>query len=161
MTDNWQALLTPEIQNFLHEHHNNDVRALALKKPPNPEWPYPLILDQIKARQKAKTKIPTWHETNGIIFPPSDTIEQASSEPCAKYKASLFKGKSFVDLTGGAGIDSWAMLENFDQATIIDTDQNVSQYAYFYDSGCGRVWLTPRDELYGHFNLTVARGAGP
>jgi len=126
MTHDWQALLTPDIKNFINDHHNDDVRALALKKCPNPDWPYPLILDQIKARQKAKSKIPSWLTHQNIILPNSDTLEQASSEPCAKYKASLFSGKSFTDLTGGAGIDSWAMLYNFETATIIDQDINAA-----------------------------------
>jgi len=122
----WQALLTPEIQTFILENQGQDVHALALKKPPHPDWPYALILDQIKSRQKAKTKIPTWLEHQNIILPPSDTLEQGSSQACAKYKASLFKGKTFVDLTGGASIDSWAMLENFDHASILDCDEAAS-----------------------------------
>ncbi|NCT40127.1 MAG: SAM-dependent methyltransferase [Alphaproteobacteria bacterium] len=126
MTDDWQALLTPDIKDFITTHQNDDIRALALKKPPYPNWPYPLILDQIKARQKAKSKIPAWYANDTIIFPPSDTLEQASSQATAKYKASLFHGQSFIDLTGGAAIDSWAMLDNFDHATIIDTDKNAS-----------------------------------
>jgi len=122
----WQALLSPDIKSFIREHENDDVRKLALKKCPNLDWPYPLILDQIKARQKAKIKIPSWLEHEDIIFPSNDTLEQASSEACAKYKASLFKGRSFVDLTGGAGVDSWAILENFDNCIIIDANTNAS-----------------------------------
>ena len=127
MTHDWQALLNLDIKNFIHHHENDDVRELALKKPPHPDWPYPLILDQIKARQKAKTKIPAWLEHEDVTFPASDTLEQASSQATARYKASLFKGKNVIDLTGGAGIDSWAMLENFETATIIDSDQNASR----------------------------------
>jgi len=127
MTHDWQALINPDIKEFILKHQNDDVRALALKKCPDPDWPYPLILDQIKARQKAKTKIPSWLEYKDIIFPPSNTLEQASSEATAKYKASLFQSKNFVDLTGGAGIDSWAMLNNFESATIIDADINASE----------------------------------
>jgi len=123
----WQALLSPDIQSFIRDHETADVKALALKKYLNPDWHYPLILDQIKARQKAKIKVPSWLKHDDIIFPDNDTLEQASSEACAKYKASLFKGKSFIDLTGGAGIDSWAMLNNFQTATILDSDTNASE----------------------------------
>ncbi len=122
----WQKLSNPDIQNFIHEHENADIRDLALKTSPNPAWPYPLILDQIKARQKAKIKIPEWLNHEEIIFPPADTLEQASSSATARYKANLFKGKTFADLTGGAGIDSWAMLKNFGHATIIDNNKNAS-----------------------------------
>lgn len=126
MTDNWQALLHPDIKNFIEEHQNSDVHDLALKKPSNPDWPYALILDQIKSRQKAAIKITSWLECENIIFPPPDTLEQASSTATAKYKASLFKGKSFIDLTGGVGVDSWAMAENFDHITVIESQDDIA-----------------------------------
>ncbi len=122
----WQALLHPEIKDFIRVHHNHDVHKLALQKPPRPEWPYAIILDQIKARQKAAVKIPIWLEQSDVIFSSSDTMEQASSYATAHYKAQLFHGKRFVDLTGGSGIDSWAMLKNFAGATIIDTQKETA-----------------------------------
>ena len=126
MTD-WQALLNPDIKAFIRDHENADIATLALKKPPKPDWPYADILDQIKSRQKARIKIPEWLDHDDIIFPAPGTLEQASSEATAKYKASLFQGKTFVDLTGGAGIDSWAMLEKFETATIIEKGKNAAQ----------------------------------
>ena len=113
MTMNWQSLLEPDIQNFIRENENADIAKLALKKPPHSDWDYPLILSQIKARQKAKTKIPTWIETSGIIFPPPDILEQASSAATALYKSRLISGEKFIDLTGGTGVDSWGFLQNF------------------------------------------------
>lgn len=124
--NDWQALLTPDIKAFITEHQNDDVRKLALKKCPNPDWPYPLILDQIKARQKASIKIPSWREQDGIIFPPSDTLEQASSTATARYKASLVTGKTFADLTGGAAVDSHALCKYFKSGTIIDANENTA-----------------------------------
>lgn len=58
MNNDWQALLTPQIKDFITAHQDKDVRDLALKKCPNPDWPYALILDQIKTRQKAKNQNP-------------------------------------------------------------------------------------------------------
>ena len=124
--NNWQALLDPNIKAFMALHENSDVRDLALKKCPNPDWPYPLILDQIKARQKAAIKIPQWLKHEDIIFPSSSTLEQASSIATANYKASLIKGKTFVDLTGGTAIDSYALSQNFESGTIIDADENTA-----------------------------------
>ena len=124
---NWQSLLDPDIQKFIRAHETDDVAALALKKPPDPDWDYKLVLDQIKARQKAKLKLPRWpgHHPD-IIFPPSDILEQASSAATARYKAGLIKGKSFVDLTGGAGVDSCAMTEHFERGIIIERDENAA-----------------------------------
>ena len=110
------AILTdPAVQDFITRHEGEDVKALALKKWPDQSWPRPLIIDQIKARQKARLKIPQWFEQERPpIFPDADTLEQASSSTTALYKASLFKGKICIDLTAGCGIDSWALGQNFD-----------------------------------------------
>lgn len=97
-----------------------DVRSLALKKSPHPDWPYPLILDQIKVRQKAKIKSPELYDTDSFIFPSSDLFEQASSQACASYKASLAQGQSFVDLTAGAGIDAFSFAKNFSSCVLIE-----------------------------------------
>ena len=68
-------ILDPEIKEFMRRNDDADIRELALKKPPSADWPYPLILDQIKARQKAAVKIPSWSEHPDIVFPSSDLIE--------------------------------------------------------------------------------------
>ena len=123
----WKRLLEPDIQTFIRDHEENDVRELALKKPSEPDWPYPLILDQIKARQKAALKIPLWapHHSD-IIFPPADILEQASSAATARYKAGLVKGKTFADLTGGAGVDSCAMTEHFESGICVEQNENAA-----------------------------------
>lgn len=117
---NWQALLDPKIQAFITAHAGDDVKALALKKPPEADWPYPLILDQIKARQKAAKKMPDWLEHSGVIFPPADLIEQASSIACALYKSRVVNGKNFIDLTGGSGMDSFALLASFEEGIAVE-----------------------------------------
>lgn len=122
-----QSLLDPEVQKFIREHERDDVRALALKKPKDPSWDYPCILDQIKSRQKARVKLPLWADHHpDIIFPSPGTLEQASSAATARYKAALVKGSSFADLTGGAGVDSCALTEHYKQGHIIDCDQNAA-----------------------------------
>lgn len=116
----WQRLLEPEIQEFIRCNSEADVRSLALKKPPQADWPYMLILDQIKVRQKAKIKSPELYDTNSFIFPSADLFEQASSQACAVYKSSLAKGQSFVDLTAGAGMDAFSFAKNFSSCTLIE-----------------------------------------
>lgn len=123
----WQALLEPEIRTFIADHEQDDVAALALKKPPKPDWPYKLILDQIKSRQKARKKLPDWFEDNkDLIFPAPNVIEQASSIATARYKASLVQGQIFCDLTAGAGVDSWALLDNFPEGICVDADEHTA-----------------------------------
>lgn len=123
----WQSLLTPEIREFIVAHEKDDVAALALKKPPAPDWNYKLILDQIKSRQKARRKIPLWLTAgSNIILPTPNLLEQASSTATARYKASLCQAKSFADLTGGCGVDSWAMAEHAQSGYCIERDEYAS-----------------------------------
>ncbi len=118
----WCALLQHEVQQFIRENEDADVRELALKRAPDASWPYALVLDQIKVRQKAKTKSPDFYETNGILFPSNETYEQASSDPCGIYKSSLVSGQVFVDLTSGCGIDSYHISKRFDSVTWVERD---------------------------------------
>lgn len=115
-----EFLKKPDVADFICKHANEDVKKLGLQKPPDPDWPYPLILDQIKSRQKAQKKIPLWTDIKDVIFPPPDIIEQASSSATATYKAGLFEGKTMCDLTGGAGVDSHAFTGHFEQVTTVE-----------------------------------------
>ncbi len=123
----WRALLEPEVRDFIVSHQQDDVTALALKKPPRADWPMRLILDQIKARQKAARKIPQWLAIEGIVFPSADLMEQASSWPCALYKASLTCGERMVDLTAGAGIDAFAFSSFFQKVVCVENDPQTAE----------------------------------
>lgn len=123
----WQRLCEPEIRAFLTRNAGADVRDLALKKPPCADWPYLLILDQIKARQKAKAKSPDLYDTDGFIFPPYELFEQSSSYACAVYKASLVAGRSFIDFTAGMGRDSFAFVRKFERGVLIERNLLYSQ----------------------------------
>jgi hypothetical protein len=114
------ALRLPAIRQFIEDHGRDDVAVLALKKPPEPGWPYREILEQIKARQKAAKKLPAWLDAPGLVFPAPDTVEQASSTATARYKAGLVKAADFIDLTGGAGVDSWACAGFARSGTVIE-----------------------------------------
>lgn len=128
----WRILLTAEIRNFIHENEDKDVSALGLKKPPAPDWPYPLILNQIKARQKARKKIPLWLSgQEDIVLPLPDLLEQASSAATARYKARLVTGKSFIDLCAGVGVDSWAFSEHFEHGILVEkSSENAALLAH-------------------------------
>jgi len=84
------ALLDPDIQAFIARHARDDVAALALSKMPD-GWPRADILNQIKARQKARIKIPSWADIElrpDIVFPAPDLIEQASSQAYKRYECA-------------------------------------------------------------------------
>lgn len=102
-----KSILSFEIQEFINNNLTTDVSKLALQKNlfPNSNWT--IILNQIAAKQKTKTKLPTWFKTKNIYYPSKVSIEQTSSEKTAKYKANLVSGELLIDLTGGLGVDDF------------------------------------------------------
>ncbi len=123
----FQKLIQPDIQAFIAKNIKSDVATLALKKPPCENWPYPLILDQIKARQKAMKKLPLWLTSHpNIIFPRTDILEQASSTATALYKAFLVKGETFLDLTGGCGVDTWGFSKYFENGLCVEHHETAA-----------------------------------
>ena len=110
---------------FIREHAEADVHQLALQGTKNPEVNLTFALEQIAGRQKAKTKLPTWAATDGIIYPPHLSMEQCSSEQTARYKASIAgKGALMVDLTAGFGVDMAFVSPNYRRA--IHVEQQTS-----------------------------------
>ncbi|UOQ78530.1 RsmD family RNA methyltransferase [Hymenobacter sp. 5516J-16] len=91
---------------YVAEHLHDDPAQLALQARRYPGLPVPDLVRQIQARQKARTKLPTWAENPDLIFPPTLSVEQASSARTAAFKASLVQGQRLADLTGGFGVDS-------------------------------------------------------
>ncbi len=105
----WTELIEiQKIKQLLAEHETQDPAKLALKWAGKKDFPSQFLLTQIKARQKAKLKIPTWYSCKSIVYPDSTALEQCSSEVTAKIKAVGCDDLKVVDLTGGLGIDSWA-----------------------------------------------------
>lgn len=118
-------ILEAEIQAFIVENLNIDTNVLVLKGIPFEKELHNSILDQIKSRSKAKTKLPEWFKTEGLYYPPSLNLEQTSSEITAKYKASLVSGKSLIDLTGGLGIDSYYFGQVISKVTHCEINQDL------------------------------------
>ncbi|MBI1327539.1 MAG: SAM-dependent methyltransferase [Alphaproteobacteria bacterium] len=114
------------IQAFVIAHENDDITKLALGPMPA-DWPRKAILDQIKSRQKAKIKLPAWLNVQGLIFPSPSLLEQCSSDATAHFKASLFSGETFADLTAGAGADTAAFAQNFKRGFAIERDHETSE----------------------------------
>lgn len=105
---------------FVSEHEKADVRRLALEAPRQSAIDLPFALDQIAGRQKATTKLPAWAATQGIIYPPSISLEQCSSQATASYKAALVQGEVMIDLTGGFGVDCSFMASRFKRAYYVE-----------------------------------------
>ena len=125
---------------FVNQHLDDDVRQLALQYSAHRssssdkgeaggdgDVDLPFALDQIRGRQIARRKLPTWAAIDDILYPPHLSMEQCSSEQTARYKASIIErlvnnslptgegrgGASFADLTGGFGVDFAFMAQAF------------------------------------------------
>lgn len=121
------SLLDNEIQQFIEKNIAADVTKLALQKNPFPETDWTLILQQLAAKQKAKTKLPTWFETPTILYPSKISVEQTSSEKTAQYKASLVSGEKLIDLTGGFGVDDFYFSKNVKNVVHCEINTELSE----------------------------------
>ncbi len=103
-----QWLFQPETLRFLQDNEEKDPESLLLSKAlANKGWDTRLLVRQLKGIKTAKQKFPTFYKNSGILYPPAVSLEQASSEVTALYKASLLKADTIIDLSGGMGIDTY------------------------------------------------------
>ena len=116
---------TPELSAYIRAHRNDDVRQLALSDQKRLGDAMNYAMNQISGWQKAKEKIPSWSEIDDLVYPPHLSMEQCSSERTAAYKASLVRGDSFTDLTGGFGVDFAFIARNFRQATMVERNAEL------------------------------------
>ena len=120
---------------FIREHRFDDVRKLALQSlspsilqsltPSDFTW----ALTQIQGRQNAEHKIPSWFQSDEIIYPHRIALEQCSSEQTARYKAGLLSGTTFIDLTGGFGVDFAFISPKFQQSFYVEKQGELSEVA--------------------------------
>ncbi len=123
------ALLKPEVSKFIKENQNKDIPALILKGSPFTDVSIQEIAVQIKGLQIAKKKFPAFYNTKDILYPPKLNLEQTSSEITARYKASLVKGNVGIDITGGLGIDSYFLSQNFKDFIYCEINKELAEIA--------------------------------
>jgi len=117
-------IIKEEVQNYINANLNSDLHSLLLKKSPFSDVSMQEIVQQIKGKQTAQKKFPFLLK-DGIIFPPQLNLEQASSEKTALYKSNILKGKTFIDLTSGFGIDAYYLSQNFEEITLVEQNSEL------------------------------------
>ncbi|MBL7873017.1 MAG: hypothetical protein JNM78_15475 [Cyclobacteriaceae bacterium] len=127
-------LVQSSVQEYLVEHEPDDERGLVLKQKEILGLPAAVIASQLHGRKTAKTKLPTWYKTKGIVYPPTINLEQCSSEACASFKASFLKEmipkrSVTADLTGGLGVDSYFLSKVFETIHHVDENEAVLEMA--------------------------------
>ena len=141
-------------KDFINAHLNDDVNKLALSKFPD-DIDKQFVIRQIQARQLLKKKLPSWSDNEDLLFPRRLSLEQCSSELTAKYKtflsqqdnkttrqqgrdASMFRAmehidtslrKILIDLTGGMGVDTSFLSDNFDETIYIEAQEELCELA--------------------------------
>ncbi len=120
-----EKLLDKDVQSFILENENADPFALSLKYKQYRDIPIKELAAQIAARKVAKSKLPDWYNSKSVIYPPKISMEQCSSQLTAQYKGNLVNGQSFIDLTGGAGVDTAAFSKRFNSGTYIEQNENL------------------------------------
>lgn len=123
------ALLQPDVQQFINQHIGSDLSKLALQKNPFPDADWIAIVNQIAAKTKARDKLPTWFAMDNIIYPSKISVEQTSSEKTAQYKSQLVSGPSLIDLTGGFGVDDFYFSKKVDRVLHCEINPELSDIA--------------------------------
>jgi 16S rRNA G966 N2-methylase RsmD len=118
-------LYTESVKEFVQDHLEDDPFRLFLLLRGKIDVDLKLAVDQIQARQKAQKKLPTWSRNFSLFFPEGISVEQASSEDTAQFKSDLVHGNSFIDLTGGFGVDTYFIGRNFKKATYCERDEKL------------------------------------
>ncbi|NER14017.1 class I SAM-dependent methyltransferase [Leptobacterium flavescens] len=139
-------ILKAGIQDFINKNSNTDITAVLLKGVPFQEVSAKEIAEQIEARKKCETKLPTWFNTAQIYYPNKLSIEQTSSESTARYKAGIVSGKKMIDLSGGFGVDSYFFAQRTESLIHCEINEELSKI------------VTHNYEILGVENIrTVAR----
>ena len=100
------TILNPDVQAFIAQHLKSDITRILLGKSIFRDVSTRELVEQIEGKNKCEKKLPLWHTTTGIYYPPRLAIEQSSSQATAAYKAQLIRGQRVLDMTGGFVVDS-------------------------------------------------------
>jgi 16S rRNA G966 N2-methylase RsmD len=122
-----ELIYNDKLYQFVQDHLREDPALLLLKHHHSTELNVKEAVQQIAARQKAKSKLPTWTAHREVVFPSSLSLEQSSSEQTAGFKSRFVQGEKLVDLTGGFGVDTLILGENFREVTYIERQEKLAK----------------------------------
>ena len=88
-----------------------------------------VLANQLFGKKIAATKLPSWHASKEIIYPPKLNLEQCSSELTAKYKSQIIHGHSFLDLCAGLGVDTFFIAQSFEKSIHCELNEELHYIA--------------------------------
>lgn len=112
-----------DIYDFILAHEHENTTSLLLKKYADIDIKW--AVQQIEGRKIAKYKLPFLYLHKNIHYPKKLALEQCSSQLTAQYKATLMRGNTLIDLTGGFGIDTLFCAKNFQKALYLEQNPDL------------------------------------
>ena len=129
-------MLSLEEQHFIQVHADQDPHQIALSGKKYPSYDLSKLASQIQARQKLAFKLPSWVSHANLFFPPSISLEQASSEATANFKANIVHG-NVLDASGGMGVDSAAFAKKANQVVYVERQQDLKEITAYNHAQLG------------------------
>ncbi|MCF8305595.1 MAG: RsmD family RNA methyltransferase [Ignavibacteriales bacterium] len=118
-------LLLPGNLEFLTELRADTAKGLKAFEKQAFSLEKSLFEEQIDCFRKASDKLPGLSKILKLYD--KTALEQCSGEQAAIYKSSLLKGKRFIDMTGGLGIDSIFFSRNFEEVYYCEKDPELCE----------------------------------
>ena len=95
------------------------------------EWRW--MLQQVEGRERTADKLPAFAALEDWWYPVRLSCEQCSSEATARYKASIVHDKcpngNCLDLTGGYGVDTYFLSEQFAHTDYVEQNEELCRIA--------------------------------
>ena len=120
-----KSAFSKEVLAFIAKHENDDPYLLALKPSPFSDISIKKIVQQVQGRKVAKRKFPFLLNFDQYQYPVKESLEQASSEFLARYKSQIIGGNKMVDLTGGMGIDTYILGQEFEEVSYVEPNSEL------------------------------------
>lgn len=121
-------ILSGKVRRWLSENVDSEAIKIVLKGSPFEGVSAQELAEQVQSCQKTKQKIPTFYSAGfELYFPPKISVEQASSEVTAMYKAKITSGNILLDITGGMGIDDFYFSERMEKVIHCEINHDLSQ----------------------------------
>ncbi|MDD4969709.1 MAG: SAM-dependent methyltransferase [Paludibacter sp.] len=134
--------MNTETKRFIAYHEKDDIFTLKLNYKSDSGVDIDLAIRQINGKQKVKSKIPTFYNSEDLYYPVQLSLEQSSSELTAVYKSTICNGQSLVDLTGGFGVDCNFMSTQFKKVSYVERQEELCDLARHNFKALGKSHIT-------------------
>ncbi len=116
--------MTEILRKFIHDHAEDDLSELLLSASRYKGVDVKMAVEQIKARNQIKDKLPLWYRDDRFFYPSVLATEQCSSEITALYKQRFVQNEDrLCDLTGGLGLDTYFFSQKVRCVTYVEQNK--------------------------------------